>query len=158
MSQQKLPIEVRLAQTYLDSFNEDPLLDLKGLEQYSEPNFVGKNGRFYLVRCFNCVGTDYESTENYGPAVATGRCAWCGWKPDPEIIAYIYAKMVVSGKVDMHEMRELKEERFPVQILVLPDKRPMTIEEVKEKYPAQYGMAKRGISYQVLDEDDGYPD
>jgi|SRR3990167_8306078 len=43
------------------------------------PNFR-KNQKLYLVRCFAC---DHESgRENYGPAVASGECAWCGWKEE----------------------------------------------------------------------------
>jgi hypothetical protein len=44
------------------------------------PNFRGKEGNLYLVRCFVCGG-EY-GTENYAPAVATGQCAWCGWKEE----------------------------------------------------------------------------
>lgn len=29
--------------------------------------------KLYLVRCPKC------ERENYGPAVATGKCAWCGY-------------------------------------------------------------------------------
>ena len=37
-----------------------------------EPNFYdGK--KLYLVKCFAC------NKVNYGPAVATGTCSWCGW-------------------------------------------------------------------------------
>jgi ribosomal protein L37E len=45
--------------------------------QLRSPNFIGKDGNFYLVRCFNCGGT-----ENYLPAVASGVCAWCGWSKE----------------------------------------------------------------------------
>ena len=47
-------------------------------KQASLPNFHDKDGRLYLVRCFNCDAK--HGRENYGPAVASGQCAWCGWK------------------------------------------------------------------------------
>lgn len=43
----------------------------------AEPNFRRRDGRLYLVRCFECGGD--RGTENYLPAVASGVCAWCGW-------------------------------------------------------------------------------
>jgi len=148
------PIGVRLAQTYLDSFDEDPLLDLKDIRQYNEPNFVGKNGKFYLCRCFECPDAGPRGTDNYHPNRALGICTWCGWKRDTEIVAYIYSKMVVAGKADMNEVREVK-----ITPITMPSgKRGMTIEDIEREYPAQHGMGKRGISYEILDEDDGYPD
>ena len=42
-----------------------------------EPNFRDEQGKLFLVRCFACGGE--RGTENYGPAVASGTCAWCGW-------------------------------------------------------------------------------
>lgn len=41
------------------------------------PNFKYK-GKLFLVRCFNCE--PQNGRENYLPAVASGQCAWCGWK------------------------------------------------------------------------------
>lgn len=38
-------------------------------------NFYSKDGRPFLVYCPSC------KRENYGPNVATGKCAWCGWSP-----------------------------------------------------------------------------
>lgn len=35
-------------------------------------NFVGGDGRLYLVRCPVCI------KENWAPFVMSGRCAWCG--------------------------------------------------------------------------------
>lgn len=35
--------------------------------------FSGSDGRIYLVRCFKC------GKENWAPAVATGKCAWCAF-------------------------------------------------------------------------------
>ena len=37
--------------------------------------FVSDDGRVFLERCPVCV------RENWGPAVASGRCAWCGHDP-----------------------------------------------------------------------------
>ena len=34
-------------------------------------NFMG-HGSFFMARCPLCL------MENYGPAVATGQCSWCG--------------------------------------------------------------------------------
>lgn len=36
-------------------------------------NFIGNDGRPYLVRCPVC------QRENWALAVASGECAWCGW-------------------------------------------------------------------------------
>lgn len=36
-------------------------------------NFRGADGKPYVVRCPSCL------KENWAPAVASGRCAWCGW-------------------------------------------------------------------------------
>ncbi len=47
------------------------------VNQDCKPNFR-EEGKLYLVRCFSCGG-EYGK-ENYMPAVATGRCAWCGWE------------------------------------------------------------------------------
>ena len=38
------------------------------------------NGTVYLQYCGDC------NRENYGPAVATGQCAWCGKKPDLQVL------------------------------------------------------------------------
>lgn len=47
------------------------------------PNFraTDGSGRLFLVRCFACGGE--RGRENWGPAVASGYCAWCGWKSEP---------------------------------------------------------------------------
>ena len=37
------------------------------------PNFKDKNGKWFLVRCPRC------GYENWGPAVASGICSWCGF-------------------------------------------------------------------------------
>lgn len=37
-------------------------------------NFRDDTGKLYLVRCPKC------KAENYAPSVASGECAWCGWK------------------------------------------------------------------------------
>lgn len=48
------------------------------VNQDRHPNFRDKKGKLYLVRCFACGGK--LGTENYTMAVASGQCAWCGWK------------------------------------------------------------------------------
>ena len=50
-------------------------------QQNKPPNYIGKDGSFFLVRCFNCGGT-----ENYLPAVASGQCNWCGWSEKKNLI------------------------------------------------------------------------
>lgn len=45
--------------------------------QDRHPNFRADNGRFFLVRCFACEPE--RGRENWGPAAASGTCAWCGW-------------------------------------------------------------------------------
>ncbi len=45
--------------------------------QDRKPNFRYK-GKLFLVRCFVC-GDKERGKENWAPAVAEGRCAWCGW-------------------------------------------------------------------------------
>lgn len=45
--------------------------------QGRHPNFR-EDGKLYLVRCFACEPK--RGRENYMPSVATGQCAWCGWK------------------------------------------------------------------------------
>lgn len=47
--------------------------------QEQAPNFR-HNGQLHLVRCFVCQGA--RGRENYAAAIATGVCAWCGWKED----------------------------------------------------------------------------
>ena len=44
----------------------------------NKANFTNENGDLYLVRCESC------GNENYAPMVATGQCAWCGWKEEKE--------------------------------------------------------------------------
>ncbi len=45
------------------------------------PNFRTKDGRLFLVRCYSCK--EGSGRENWAPGVATGQCAWCGWKDKP---------------------------------------------------------------------------
>jgi len=45
----------------------------RGRMNIAAPNFADADGRVYLVRCPEC------RRENYIPAVAIGRCAWCGY-------------------------------------------------------------------------------
>ena len=51
-------------------------------EQEIHPNFRSKDGKLFLVRCYNCVPV--VGRENYLPAVASGQCAWCGWEEKVE--------------------------------------------------------------------------
>jgi len=46
------------------------------------PNFRDRDGQLFLVRCFSCGGKG--GVENYAFSVATGQCAWCGWKDSKE--------------------------------------------------------------------------
>ncbi len=41
--------------------------------KYGHGNFRDDAGQLFLIRCPACFA------ENYMPAVATGKCAWCGW-------------------------------------------------------------------------------
>jgi hypothetical protein len=50
----------------------------KEVNQNQSPNFRDKKGNLYLVRCFACGGE--MGKENWAVVVATGTCAWCGWK------------------------------------------------------------------------------
>lgn len=52
-----------------DLTEEEKLMDGK--------NFRGK-GPLFVVYCPSC------KKENYGPAVASGQCAWCGWFEDDD--------------------------------------------------------------------------
>lgn len=45
----------------------------------NKANFLDSEGRLYLLRCMNCPDAGERGRENYGPAVASGVCAWCGW-------------------------------------------------------------------------------
>jgi len=51
---------------------------LKKTIQDKGKNFRNEEGKLYLVRCYSCGGE--HGKENYMPAVATGKCAWCGWE------------------------------------------------------------------------------
>ncbi len=50
--------------------------EMQPINQDRAPNFRA-DGQLFLVRCFACEPT--RGRENYAPAVATGRCAFCGW-------------------------------------------------------------------------------
>lgn len=50
------------------------------VNQEQGPNFRGDNGKLYLVRCYACDSE--RGRENWGPVVASGQCAWCGWTED----------------------------------------------------------------------------
>lgn len=45
---------------------------------FMEENFIGDDGRIFLVRCPKC------KKENWAPAVASGVCAWCGYDANVE--------------------------------------------------------------------------
>jgi hypothetical protein len=49
------------------------------VDQDRAPNFRDGDN-LYLVRCFAC-----EPERDSTPAVATGRCAWCGWNEDDRV-------------------------------------------------------------------------
>jgi hypothetical protein len=49
---------------------------LKHLNDRS-PNFTSLEGKFFLVRCYNCDKDN--GRENSTIAVASGVCAFCGW-------------------------------------------------------------------------------
>jgi ribosomal protein L37E len=38
--------------------------------------YTDSNGLICMIRCMEC------DRENWGPAVATGQCAWCGFNPN----------------------------------------------------------------------------
>lgn len=42
-------------------------------KKMSRGNFRGEDGTLYVVYCPRC------NRENWAMAVATGKCAWCGW-------------------------------------------------------------------------------
>lgn len=48
------------------------------VDQMQGGNFRDKDGKLFLVRCYACEPE--RGRENYAPIVATGYCAWCGWK------------------------------------------------------------------------------
>lgn len=131
--------ERKIAETFLSGVEGDPLLGLKDIKNYTEPNFIGRdNGELYLVRCYQCPDSEERGRENYKPNARHG-CAWCEWKPDRQILDYIKA------------IRILK---------VLPPKRGMTLAEIRDYYPEQYDEAlrahKAGRDYTPDDqEDDG---
>lgn len=116
--------------------SDDILLGLKDIKNYHHPNFIGKNRKLYLVRCYEC---DKEyGRENYVMNVSAGVCTWCGWAADQEIVDAIVNRM----------MEELRNDPY------------LTLDKIKEKYPHVYEAAvERAEKYTSGDtEDDGYPD
>jgi len=49
------------------------------------PNFRDKDNRLYLVRCFSNKCGPRFGKENYAMSVASGQCAWCGWKEEDNV-------------------------------------------------------------------------
>jgi hypothetical protein len=45
----------------------------------NKANFIGKDGKLYLVRCMACPCCGERGRENYSFLVASGKCAFCGW-------------------------------------------------------------------------------
>jgi hypothetical protein len=45
-------------------------------KSHRHPNFKSEDGRWFLVRCFECEPE--RGTENYSMAVASGICYRCG--------------------------------------------------------------------------------
>ncbi len=159
MSQQNLPIEVELAQAYLDGFDKDPLIGLKSINNYHEPNFIDhRTGKFYLVRCYECpddgrskhCSIAEHGRENYGPNVSSGKCTWCGWKPNPQILGYIKAVKIIS---DTHPLLDDSKCQAGQDF-------GMTLEDIKRRYPDQYEEAIKQVrGYEPEDtEDDGHTD
>ena len=129
-----MSFEQKVAAIFLENYDEDPLLGLKDIKQYSEPNFVGDNGKFYLSRCFVCPDAGDRGRDNYYPNRALGLCTWCGWRPNPEIVTYIHARQVLSNPPE--------------------PKRGMTIDEIKEKYPEQYEEAYEQVHGRLPEDTD----
>jgi len=51
-------------------------------QQLAHNHNFESNGKLYLVNCYAC------GSENYALMVASGQCAWCGWKEDsPDVVA-----------------------------------------------------------------------
>lgn len=45
----------------------------------NKANWETKEG-IYLKRCMNCSDAGKKGRENWAQAVASGYCAWCGWR------------------------------------------------------------------------------
>jgi ribosomal protein L37E len=46
------------------------------MTKLKHPNFYGKDGTPFLVRCPECC------RENYAFSVASGQCAWCSYQAE----------------------------------------------------------------------------
>lgn len=76
-------------------------------EQLSHKCNFEKNGRFYLVRCFNCDSD--KGTENYAINIASGICTWCGWPHCNEDIEKNLRDIAIKNEV-LDEISKLSEE------------------------------------------------
>jgi hypothetical protein len=50
---------------------------MKKQKSHRAPNFKSDDGRWFLVRCYECEPE--RGTENYGAAVSSGICYRCGY-------------------------------------------------------------------------------
>lgn len=139
----------KVAEVYLEGFGEDPLIGLKDINNYNEPNFIDhKTGKFHLVRCYQCPYMGGRG--NYAPNVSSGKCTWCGWEPDLEILGYIKAMKIMSDTGALPDDR----------VCQAGQDFGMTLKEIREKYPKQFDDAlrahKAGVTYTPYNqEDDG---
>jgi hypothetical protein len=62
----------RAVRACLKAKEEEPTWEEEWNATRLRANFIGDNGKFYMVYCPKCF------KENYAPVVATGKCAWCG--------------------------------------------------------------------------------
>lgn len=70
--------------------------------QDRHPNFRDLDGSLFLVRCFNCCSTPF-GRENYTSAVASGKCAWCGWKETTSTHEKMRTEMLIQEEIVMAE-------------------------------------------------------
>lgn len=68
--------------------------------QDRNPNFRDEDDNLFLIRCFACSSTAY-GRENYATYVATGQCAWCGWKETVSSHDKMHTQMLNNEEIDM---------------------------------------------------------